>query len=76
MLDQFLSFYGGALLLAAVAFPIVHGLLRAWMYLGNLLCAPLNRAIARAEARRHPPLPPLSEAEILARRLRPSELVS
>jgi hypothetical protein len=75
MLDQLLSFYGGALLLAAVGFPIVHGLLWAFLCLGNLLCTPLNRAIARAAARRHPPLPALTEAEILVRRLRPSQLV-
>jgi len=75
MLDQFLSFYGGALLLAAIAFPIVHGLMRAWMCLDRLLCAPLRRVLERAEARRHPPLPARTEAEMLARRQRPSPLV-
>jgi hypothetical protein len=75
MLDQILSFYGGALILAAVAFPIVHGLLRAWMCLDRLCCAPLRRAMERAEARRHPPVPALTDAEMRARRLRPSTLV-
>lgn len=75
MLDQFLSFYGGALLLAAIAFPIVHGFLRAWMCLDSLLCAPIRRALERTEARRQGGLQALTEAEILARRLHPSQLV-